>query len=236
MKKAVGFDQKILIHQLDFMAKEIPRTDKRDDLYEKMDDFLTADIRGNKSRLNARTMIFKIWYLVDEDHKDLQKRALILFRQVSNEERIALHWGLTLLAYPFFRDLVNELGLLYRLQDEVTSYQINKKIKALYGDRRRVEVATSAVLTSLRSWGVIYSEKRNVQIMSEKVDIQSPELKSWLAEVLIRALGVEALPIERFSEYPMLFPFSLNVQLEDLSSDHFSKIRQGVDKVVIGLK
>lgn len=238
MKKAVGFDQKILLHQLDFMAREIPRSETRQELYEKVDEFLTADIAGYKSRMNARTILFKIWYLVDDDYKHLQQEALRLMDdEVSQKERIVIHWGMTMLAYPFFKDLINEMGMLFKLQQEVSSDQISRKIKALYGDRRRVEVSISASLTSLRAWGVIVTEKRNIQeITKEKISIQSNTLKQWIAEVLIHVLGVDALPIEYYRNNSLLFPFNLDLSTDDLEKQRFNIIRQGVDMRMVGLQ
>lgn len=235
MKKAVGFDQKILLHQLDFMAREIPRTERRDELYEKVDEFLTADIAGAKSRLNARTVLFKVWFLGKDEHAALQKQALDLYDLVSDEERVALHWGLTVLAYPFFRDVAIELGQMYKLQDEVSSDQLNRKVKELYGERRRVEVAVSAVLTSLRSWGIIVSEKRNSQVRGEKVVIRHAGLKEWLTVVLIHALEVDVLPVEQLSSHALLFPFLLDINSDELSRERFTIIRQGVDMRMVGL-
>jgi hypothetical protein len=237
MKKAVGFDQKILLHQLDFMAREIPRSETRQELYEKADEILTADIAGYKSRMNARTILFKIWYLVDDDYKHLQQEALRLMDEVSQKERITIHWGMTMLAYPFFKDLINEMGMLFKLQQEVSSDQISRKIKALYGDRRRVEVSISASLTSLRAWGVIVTEKRNMQeITKEKISIQSNALKQWIAEVLIHVLGVDALPIEYYRNNSLLFPFNLDLSTDDFEKQRFNIIRQGVDMRMVGLQ
>src|SRR5690554_171189 len=106
MKKAVGFDQKILLHQLDFIVKEIPFTDNRQELYQKLEEYLAADIAGSKSRLNARTIITKIWYQIDEEYRGLQQEGLELYSRLNLEERKALHWGMILLAYPFFADVV----------------------------------------------------------------------------------------------------------------------------------
>ncbi len=45
MKKAVGFDRKIMLRHLDYTAEELKRTRPKE-MYEKLDSFLTADIRG----------------------------------------------------------------------------------------------------------------------------------------------------------------------------------------------
>lgn len=237
MKKAVGFDQKILLHQLDFIAREIPRTESRQELYEKVEEFLTADIAGQKSRLNARTILFKIWYLVDDQYLHLQKEALHLFDEVTQEERKVLHWGMTLLAYPFFADLVKELGILFKIQDEVPSEQLSRKMKSLYGDRRRVEVSISATMTTLRFWEVVVSEKRNIQgLPSIRTVIRSERLKQWAAEVLIRVLQVTSLPIEDFRDNPLLFPFRFDITTDELDKNRFEIIRQSVDMRMISLK
>lgn len=237
MKKAVGFDQKILLHQLDFIAREIPRTESRQELYEKVEEFLTADIAGQKSRLNARTILFKIWYLVEDQHLHLQREAFHLFDEVTQEERKVLHWGMTLLAYPFFADLVKELGILFKIQDEVPSEQLSRKMKSIYGDRRRVEVSISATMTSLRSWDAVVSEKRNTQTLpSNRTVIRSDQLKQWTAEVLIQVLQVTSLPIEEFKDHPLLFPFRFDITTDELDKDRFEIIRQGVDMRMISLK
>jgi hypothetical protein len=237
MKKAVGFDQKILLHQLDFIAREIPRTESRQELYDKVEEFLTADIAGQKSRLNARTILFKIWYLVEDQHLHLQKEALRLFDEIAREERKVLHWGMTLLAYPFFADLIKELGLLFRIQDEVPSEQLSRKIKALYGDRRRVEVSISATMTSLRSWEAVVSEKRNTQTLpSHRTVIRSEQLKQWVAEILIRVLQVTSLSIEEFKDHPLIFPFRYEMTTDELDKERFEIIRQGVDMRMISIK
>ena len=119
----------------------------------------------------------------------------------------------------------------------MSSDQISRKIKALYGDRRRVEVSISASLTSLRAWGVIVTEKRNMQeITKEKISIQSNALKQWMAEVLIHVLGVDALPIEYYRNNSLLFPFNLDLSTDDLEKQRFNIIRQGVDMRMVGLQ
>lgn len=233
MKKAVGFDQKILLHQLDYMAKEIGRNE-RDDLYNLMDDYLKSDIAGNKSRLNARTIIFKIWYLVPESHHYIQQRAVQMYPDCTQAEKLLIHWGLTILAYPFFRDVVLEMGKSFKLQDELSSELINRKMKNLYGDRRRIEVSTSAVLTSLRSWNVIDSQK-NTNRIAHTFRIENSEIKSWLVEVLLTATGSEAMTMQMINDHPLLFPFEYSIAQSDLRSERFMVTRQGIDMVMIGL-
>lgn len=233
MSKPVGFDQKILLHQLDYTVNEARRTERRE-MYDKLDEFLLADIKGQKSRKNAATMLMKIWYLVEDEHNHLQKKAFDLYLDLKKEERLLFHYSMTVLAYPFVKDLVQEMGNLFKLQDDVSSQQIGRLMKNLYGDRRRVEVATSAVLMSLKSWGIITpgETKRSYKI-AEKQSVQSPNLKQWLAEAIIRCSEGTSLTMDVLNSHPIFFPFDYKISSADLNNDNFEVNRQGLDMIMV---
>lgn len=233
MSKPVGFDQKILLHQLDYTANEARRTERKD-MYEKLDEFLLNDIKGQKSRKNAITMLMKIWFLVEDEHDHLQKEAFNLFLDLKKEERLILHYSMTVLAYPFVKDLVQEMGKLFKLQDEVPSQQIGRLMKNLYGDRRRVEVATSAVLMSLKSWEIIaLGETKKSYKIAGKYSIQSSNLKQWLAEAIIRCSEGTSLTLDVLNSHPIFFPFDYKISSSDLNNDSFEVNRQGLDMIMV---
>lgn len=235
MIKPVGFDQKILLHHLDFVANETLRTSRKE-MYEKLDNCLRCDIAGNKSRKNAITILMKIWYLVEDDFKKIQMDALTLYPKILPEERVVLHWGMTLIAFPFFKDLVFDLGNLFRFQEDVASQQITRKMKLLYGDRRRVEVATSAVLTSLKNWGVVIGTKNKYYRVSQKKEIDSKRLKEWMAEVILKLSDHGSLTIDIINSNPMFFPFEYFIRPSELSHEKFVTNQMGYDNVMVELK
>lgn len=233
MSKPVGFDQKILLHQLDYTATEARRTERKE-MYEKLDEFLLADIKGQKSRKNAITMLMKIWFLVEEGHSHLQKSAFDLLLDLKKEERLIFHYSMTILAYPFVKDLVLEMGKLFKLQDEVSSQQVGRLMKSLYGDRRRVEVATSAVLMSLKSWGVITpGENKQSYKIAKNYSVQSSYLKIWLAEAIIRCSEGTSLSLDVINSHPIFFPFDYKITSTDLKNDTFEINRQGLDMIMV---
>ncbi|GED30274.1 hypothetical protein P9G84_14945 [Brevibacillus centrosporus] len=236
MKKAVGFDQKIQLHQLDFIANEISRMSSRDVLYQQVDEQLMADIGGAKSRANARTILFKIWFLVPDEHMELRDRALDMFQRATPEEKLVLHWGMCLLAYPFFKDTIEQLGYLFHLQDEVTSEQIGRKMKGLYGERRRVEVSVNAVLSSIRSWGVLEMEKRNTHTIAVQINVFSTDIKKWLVQVMLIVTGKSVIELNHIAGEPCIFPFELSVLESELSGNELEITRQGVGRLMVGLK
>jgi hypothetical protein len=235
MKKMVGFDQKVQLHQLDYMAQAITDCDQQN-LYQKIDDYLAREISNERTRNKTRTLIFKIWYHLPDAHRDVQRQALAFFPQLTAQERLLLHWGLTILAYPFARDFIQELGYFFRLQEGVSTKQLKRRMKQLYGDRRRVEVATEAMLTTLRSWGVLRSSQPGIQQKTEPIQVTSPHLKQWLTEVLLLATQVTAMRKEQINDHPLFFPFEFQVSVDELDNRRFTKIRQGVDMMMVGLK
>lgn len=234
MVKPVGFDQKIKVQYLDYIAREFNSIERKQ-MYEKLDEYLSGDIRGVKSRKNAITILMKIWFWVPDGIKNLRQRALEMLPSLDNRERRVIHYGMTLMAYPFFKDVAVEMGNLFGLQNEVPSVQIGRKMKGLYGDRRRVEVATNAVLMSLKAWGMIEPGKGNVYTLPEKQEVTNILLKLWLAEVVLRVSDYQYLPLEMIPAAKVVFPFQFKLNIREVEDGTFVINRQGLDMRLVGL-
>jgi hypothetical protein len=72
------------------------------------------------------TVLMRMWVRVPKEHRQLHQNAIKLFNIVQHQDRIWIHWGMILLAYPFFRDVASTVGRLMLLQGEVTSSQIHR--------------------------------------------------------------------------------------------------------------
>ena len=234
MTKPVGFDQKVDIKHLDITVSEA-RITERKDMYAKLDEYLRFDIKGDKSRKNAITMLMKIWFLVDDEHEEIKQRAYELYPELREEDRLALHWGMTLLAYPFFKAVADEMGNLFKLQNEVPSQQLSRRVKMLYGDRRRVEVAVSAVLGSIKVWGVITLEKKQIYSKNQVITIEDTALKNWILEVAIKASEYSAIPLDMISSLTMFFPFEFKVNVNEIDTKRIKVDRQGLDTYMLSI-
>ncbi|AIQ22011.1 hypothetical protein [Paenibacillus sp. FSL H7-0737] len=235
MKKVVGFDQKLQLHQLDFIARELIRAESRQQMYDLVDQYLMSDIAGSKARLNARTILFKIWVLVSEENEELRDRAIQMFGNASKDERLLLHWGLMILAYPFLKDVTEQIGRLFQLHGEFSSIQLSRKIFTLYGERRRVSVSIGAVLGTLKQLEVI-SEDKKMYVSTEKKQIQQLDLKLWLIEVLLKATGRSAIELKQISNEPCIFPFSIEIGESEMRNSQLQVMRQGIDMTMVRLK
>ncbi|MGS2777772.1 hypothetical protein ACVBAX_10365 [Robertmurraya sp. GLU-23] len=234
MAKPIGFDQKVMLHHLDFTANEARRLERKE-MYDVLDNFLRSDIQGAKSRKNVITMLMKVWFLVGENYTSIREKALGMFPFLRQEERVLLHWCMTILAYPFFYDVVREMGLQIRMQDMVPSQVLGRRMKSLYGERRRVEVATSAVLTSIKAWGITEPNKKHSYSLSKKIEVHSPELKQLIAEVLILCSDAHFLPLELMNNNVLFFPFDYHIKVGDLTANRFELIKS-IDMTMVELK
>lgn len=236
MTKSVGFDQKILLKQLDFTAKNVG-TYNRKEMYELLDEFIRDDVVGVKSRKNVITILLKCWYPGEDEHVKIRNFILKEFNNLNKDETLLAHFGMVLLAYPFFKDVILELGKAFKLQDKVLVTSIKKKVKENYGDRRRVDVAVSAVLTTLKVWGVIISVKQNELKLADRIVIDNPYMQRFVIEVLLKALNQEALPIEVLQNHIIFFPFEYDFNLFELrQKNDLNFYRQDINDIIVEVK
>lgn len=220
--KAVGYDQKIPLHQLDFVARNLTRL-PLETLRHSLDDELRMDIKGVKSRENAHAIIMRTWCTVSEQHKAIKDYAAHIYPSLTKSEKILVHWCMTCLAYPFFKDEVNYIGKNFRLSDNLRSRTILAEMKNLYGDRRRVEVATSAVLSTLKNWELVSMSSPGIyHVQAERINIHSSELKMLMLEVLMNHLDTDSISIKFANSSAIFFPFDYYIRIGDLNQQRFS--------------
>ena len=109
-------------------------------------------------------------------------------------------------------------------------------MKELYGDRRRVEVAYQAVLTSMKNWGVVIQKKQGVYVLPEKIKIFNNNIINWLTEVAIGTSKREYIQMDDVSTLSYLFPFAFNINTGFLDNSIFEITNHGINKIVIGIK
>lgn len=231
--KAVGFDQKILLHQLDFAAQKVNKIPIKE-MHQFLDEFLMSDIQGAASRRCAHAIIIKIWWSVEENHQLIRDFAHHIYPSLNKREKTLLHWCMTCLAYPFFKEQVNFLGKQFRMADDVRSRIVLAEMKNLYGDRRRVEVATGAVFSTIKNWELVcMNSPGNYQLPNEKLVIHSPQLKQLMVEVLMDHLDTNSVTIEMINNSAIFFPFDYHIGIGDIvEQKRFTIIKNIRDTII----
>jgi hypothetical protein len=178
------------------------------------------------------------WCGVPKERLALRDRAVALLAKISGQERIWLHWGMTALAYPFFRDSAEVVGRLLALQDDFTTAQVQGRLLTAWGDRATSKVAAQKLLTTLADWEVLRATKTKGQfLLARKMTTGASELQLWLLEALLGASAAGKIEAQQLLRMPESFPFTLSVGVADLRKhEGFDIHRQGLDMDMVALR
>ena len=126
--------------------------------------------------------------------------------------RLAVHWGMTMAAYPFWNAVAAQVGRLLRLQGVATAAQVNRRVREQYGERPTVTRATQRVVRSFVDWGVLAdTETRGQYVAGEQCPVRTLPLVAWLAEAALHVReGDSAAPVQELLGQPGLFPFRMS--------------------------
>lgn len=230
--KPVGFDQKIQFQHLDFLAKNLNKYGNKE-IYTVLDEALLSSIKGEKSRKNAITILMKIWEFVEPNVEFFKENLLEEYTYISESEKKCIHYSLTCIAYPFYREQMSHLGKHLKMADNVKSKVLVSQMKNLYGDRRRVEVASGAVLSSSKNWGIISMEKIGLYSgVAPKLSINDKLIKNLMIEVLMSHLNTDTISIEMLNNSALFFPFAYHITPADIDLQRYTVINNIRDTLI----
>jgi len=231
-------DKKVEIEWLDQLAFGLKEQKNYKELREELDNSLKNKIHGNESRRKHLNVLMRIWVSVPSGHEQLRNRALTFLSTATSTERLALHWGLCLLAFELFKDVSNIIGKLFKINDEVTLAQVHHRIIESWGDRTTLVYAVRRILRSMVNWGVLQdTEKQGFYKPAEKQHLEAKALKLWLLECYLTCNEQKSVSMQSLNEAPALFPFAVDINLGDLmASDRYEVNRQGLDVDIVELR
>jgi len=225
--KRIGFDRMIRLEWLDAVAGNIREKKNIDDIRAAMHILLENEFPNYTARRKTITVLLRVWYKVPPEHKSIRDRGLILLPQVSQNDRIWIHWGMILLAFPFFRDIIRILNRCFSFHDSCTPAEIQRKMEETWGRRYTMKRAMDRVLQSLRNWNIIEKGFTNENIISApKLTTQNKEVELWLLEAILLAEDSLSLPMDLISNYPTAFPFMIVLEQSDIMNSGRFTIQQ----------
>lgn len=199
---------------------------------------LKEDLPGKESRAKSAGILLRIWSSISPRRASLRDRAVAMLPHISGQERIWLHWGMTALAYPFFRDTAEVVGRLLALQDDFTTSQVEARVLTAWGDRTTSKEAVQKLLTTLVDWEVLRSMKAKGHfLLKQKMKTSIPDLQLWLLEALLGASATQEVEAQQLLRLPEAFPFALSVGIPELRRhEGFNIHRQGLDMEMVALR
>ena len=238
MRKLVGISQKIKRAWLDAVLDRLTQTTDEAKLRTFLDKHLKEELPGKESRAKTSGIILRIWSGIPHERAALRDRAVVLLRRISGQERIWLHWGMTALAYPFFRDTAEVVGRLLALQDDFTTAQVQGRMLTTWGDRATSKEAAQKLITTLVDWEVLRSTKTKGHfLLARKMTASVSDLQLWLLEALLGASAADEIEVQQLLRLPESFPFTISVGVADLRRyEGFNIHRQGLDMDMVALR
>jgi hypothetical protein len=197
-------------------------------------DHLADEVAGERARRNTVNVLTRIWWRVPESHIPLRDEALAQVAGLAPEERLTLHWGMALLAYPLLQDTVTIIGRLLRLQGTFKVAQLSRRIGAEWGNRTTLEYAVPRIVRSLADWGVLQAtDELGCYRAGAPIAPSNPEPALWLLEAVLRIRCTD-VPLSDLLRTPELFPFTIPLSSgELLRSERFQFHQQGQDMLMI---
>lgn len=238
MRNTVGISHRLKRAWLDDLLDQLVQMTDEKELRAFVDQRLRDELPGKESRAKAAGILLRIWGGVDAKQRAMRDRALALLPRISGQERIWLHWGMSALAYPFFRDLTEVIGRMLTLQDDITNAQVQTRLKTAWGDRETSREAAGKLITSMVDWEVLRATKTKGHfLLARKMTTSVTDLQLWLLEAMLSASASDEIEAQQLLRLPELFPFSFTVGVGDLRKDEgFNIHRQGLDMDMVSVR
>ena len=231
MNKDIGFRRNIYRSWLDATAAFCAETDDPAEIRARLDTVVGQDIASDASRRMAIDILINIWVKTAEIAPALRDDAVARYQRTRvTDDRLWLHYGLTLLAYSFFRDVAATIGQLARYEDVVTPAMIKQRVIAERGQLGSLEKAVERVIFSLRDWNVLTESDQRYAYKPQHHTLATSDtdLETWLLACALYTHEAEALPFVDLLRLPELFPFRFSLHIDDLRRHPWFQVqRQG---------
>ncbi len=230
MDKGIGFNRNIKLEWLDATAAFCAEIDEGAAVRGRLQPIIHSEISAENTR-KIIDILLNIWFKSRYERPALWHAAIKTFQETTTlSDRIWLHYGMTMTAYPFFWQAVTTIGQLSRYEEMITTAVVKQALFAELGQLGSVDAAVSRVIFSLRDWGILAAgEQRNEYALEYRAFITGkPELERWLLLCALYAHTAEQIPFADLLHLPALFPFKFTVSVQDLrQAAGFDIERQG---------
>ena len=230
-----GFSRYITLDWLNETARLTIELDNPDGVKETLNQII-FEIEGNEAKRKTIDVLTRTWTRVEKEHIDLQRQALELFLKAYGRERIILHWGMLILAYPIFHDVTEQIGRLSNLQGYTTVNQVTRSIKKDWGDRTTLNRTVGRIFQSIQNWKILQQNEKKYTPTPKQTTIKT-ELETWLLTTLLTHYKPKPINYQDLITHPTLFPFQTKTTQRQLRDNpNIETISQGSNIDLIKIK
>ena len=218
MDKGIGFSRTITLDWLDVTASLCVQNFEPLKIRQHLAETISGTVHGIDAQRKTIDVLSAIWVKTEKSAPEIRQQALTIFPTLSSsEERLWLHYGMTLVCYPLFRKCVAAIGQASRTDELITRKMIKDQIAGDYGHLGALDRSVERIIASLTDWGAlaITEQKRNYRIVIHHFSA-SENLQSWLLTCALFAHPSEAIPFDDLAHLPELYPFKIGLGVYNL--------------------
>jgi len=219
MDKGIGFSRTITLDWLDATASLCQERYENGEVRDRLIPIIENRITGKKAQQNTIGVLSAIWINSKETIPQLRCRALELFSTTTtSQDRLWLHYGMTMSTYPFFRLCSAEIGKMSRLEDKVSMRALKSRISGELGHLGSVDKSIERVIRSLKDWNLLVptKDKGNYLAPINVYQASSKDLEIWLLSCALYSHPSTQLPFPDLVRLAELFPFRFTVSADHL--------------------
>lgn len=135
---------------------------------------LALDIPGTVVRKKTAGILNRMWFPADPSACKIASIAADLVRERKQSRAVAFQ-AVSMVAYPYFRQVIEHVGRLIRLQGSCTAGEIHRRMFELHGKRSTIDQATSYAFKTLVSWGLLARDDEQRLTCASPISITSDE-------------------------------------------------------------
>ena len=239
MNKGIGFNRHINLSWLDAAAALCAETGDPAVLRARLEPVVAQDLAGVEARRKTIDILVNIWLKSQGAVPRLRAEAVAWFQATpATGDRLWLHYGLTLVSYPFFRQCAAAVGQLGRYEGAITKQMVKQRMVAERGHLGSLNRAVERIVASLRNWGALAATERRGTYAPRRgvFSASSTDLEAWLLACALHAHPADELPFADLVHLAELFPFRFTLSVDHLRTrPEFRVLRQGAGWDMVGV-
>jgi hypothetical protein len=230
MDKGIGFSRTITLDWLDVTASLCIQNVNPAGIRQRLADTISGSVTGTEAQRKTIDVLSAIWVRTEKTIPQIRQEALEAFPSLSStEERLWLHYGMTLVCYPIFRKVTAAIGQISRTEETITRKIIKDRIAGDYGHLGALDRSVERIIASLTDWGVLATtgQKQDYRIVLHHFTA-AENLQAWILTCALFAPPSESKAFNDLFHLPELYPFKITIRVDALRKDkRFEVQRQG---------
>jgi hypothetical protein len=191
---------------------------------------LRDEIESKENRKKTGSILAGSWLAPPEEAEDLVTWG----REHAGGDLRTWHLGVLLATYRFFADVCSAIGRAAGLGRQVDTSDLRSALKASWGDKENVNVATRSSVRTLRAFGVLGGDRgESISDVADRIVVPGDQLL-WLLHALLIARGKRETDLREALGAPELFMFDLSATVAN-GYPNIERFTEGSGRVVVGV-